>query len=94
MASGPVSVEDIASKMLMSRQQINRKIHTLTGENTVNYLMRIRLNRAKVLLDSPKEYLIGEVALECGFDDVAYFSRTFKKIYNVTPSQYRRRVRD
>ena len=94
MSSGNVTVEDIASKMLMGRQQINRKIHALTGENTVNYLMRIRLNRAKILLDSPQEYLIGEIALECGFEDVAYFSRSFKKLYNVTPSQYRKRVKD
>ena len=38
--------------------------------------------------------MIGEIALECGFEDVAYFSRTFKKMYNLTPSQYRRRVKD
>ena len=94
MSSGNVTVEDIASKMLMSRQQINRKVHALTGENTVNYIMRIRLNRAKILLDSPNEYLIGDIATECGFEDVAYFSRTFKKMYNLTPSQYRKRVKD
>ena len=56
MSTGNVTVEDIASKMLMSRQQINRKVHALTGENTVNYITRIRLNRAKMLLDSPKDY--------------------------------------
>ena len=94
MSSGNVTVEEIASKMFMSRQQINRKIHSITGENTVTYLMRIRLNRAKMLLDSPQEYLIGDIAMKCGFDDVAYFSRIFKKTYNITPSQYRKRIKD
>lgn len=94
MASGNVTVEEIASKMLMSRQQINKKIHAITGETTVNYLMLIRLNRAKKLLDSPNDYLIGDIAMQCGFEDIAYFSRSFKKVYNITPSQYRKRVKD
>ncbi|HHV04670.1 MAG TPA: AraC family transcriptional regulator, partial [Bacteroidales bacterium] len=36
---------------------------------------------------------IGEIALECGFTDMGYFSRTFKQLYSMTPSQYRKRVR-
>ena len=94
MKAGNFTVEDIASKMFMTRQQLNRRIHAVTGENTVTYLMHIRLSKAKTLLDSPKEYLIGEIAMECGFDDVAYFSRIFKKTYNITPTQYRKRVKD
>ncbi|MDI9523271.1 MAG: helix-turn-helix domain-containing protein [Bacteroidota bacterium] len=45
------------------------------------------------MLDEDASTPIGEIALECGFTDMGYFSRTFKQLYSMTPSQYRRRVR-
>jgi two-component system sensor histidine kinase ChiS len=93
LSNGGVDVESLASKMCMSRQQLNRKILAVTGENTVTYLIQIRLSKAKHLLDSAENIPIGDIAMQCGFDDGAYFSRIFKQMFNLTPSQYRRRVK-
>ena len=92
MVKGEVTVEMVAEKMMISRQLLNKKIQAITGESAVTYLMRIRLNKAKMLLDSPENYLIGDIAMKCGFEDTAYFSRIFKKTQNMTPSQYKRRM--
>lgn len=75
METGQVDVETIASKMCMTRQQLTRKLQAVTGESTVVYLMRIRLNKAKQLLDSCVDMQIGDIAIKCGFEDNAYFCK-------------------
>ncbi|MDD7455925.1 MAG: ATP-binding protein [Bacteroidales bacterium] len=92
MADNGSDVETVASKMCMTRTQLNRKLQAVTGETSSAYLLRIRLSRAKRLLDDPKNFKIGDIAFKCGFEDFAYFSRVFKQKYGVTPSQYRKRV--
>ena len=90
MAQGSVDVESLASRMAMSRSQLNRRVLAITGLNTSSYMMRVRLAYAKRLLKADVLMPVGDVALKCGFDDVAYFSRVFKQAFDLTPSQYRR----
>jgi AraC-like DNA-binding protein len=56
---------------------------------TSNFILNTRLNRAKKLL-SITQKPIGEIAMECGFNDFAYFSRSFKKEFEITPSAFQR----
>lgn len=90
MAKGDADVESLADRMALSRSQLNRRVLAVTGQNTSSYMMRVRLSRAKRLLKADVQMPIGEVALRCGFDDVAYFSRIFKQAFDLTPSQYRK----
>jgi AraC-like DNA-binding protein len=55
-------------------------------------MMRVRLSYAKRLLKADTLKPIGEVAVKCGFDDLAYFSRIFKQAFGLTPSQYRKQI--
>lgn len=90
MAQGNVDVESLAQRMALSRTQVNRRVLTITGQNTSSYVMNVRLSRAKRLLKADIQKPVGDVALKCGFDDVAYFSRVFKQTFDVTPTQYRK----
>jgi YesN/AraC family two-component response regulator len=92
MASGKLDVETIADRMAMSRTQLNRKMLAITGENTSTYIMQLRMSKAKRLLRGDINLPIGNVAQQCGFDDVAYFSRIFKQQCDLTPSQYRKSI--
>lgn len=83
------SPTDIANKLNLSTSQLNRKLNAVSGYAASSYILKLRIDLAKKKLaydDKP----IGQIAEECGFFDVAYFSRIFKKHTNVTPSQYRR----
>jgi len=51
--------------------------------------MGLRMEKAKRLLLEQPDTLIGAVAEQCGFTDVAYFSRVFRQHYSMTPSQVR-----
>ncbi len=80
---------DLANKLNLSISQLNRKLSAVAGYTTLSYILKLRIDNAKKKLAADNKP-IGIIAEECGFIDVAYFSRIFKKHTNVTPSQYRR----
>ena len=90
MANGQTDMDSVASEMAVSRTQLNRKLLAITGQNASAYVMRLRLARSRRLLKADVNMPVGEVALRCGFDDVAYFSRIFKQTFQMTPTQYRK----
>ena len=53
-----------------------------------DYLNSIRMNRAKFMLRN-YSLTLKEIAANCGYNDIAYFCRMFKKMNNETPTQYR-----
>lgn len=92
MKTGELNAESIASLMCMSRSQLNRKLMAIVGQNITNYSLQLRIAKAKRLLDADVNTPIGEIAMACGFEDVSYFSRVFKQLCQMTPSQYRKRL--
>jgi DNA-binding response OmpR family regulator len=83
------SVETFAKNLSVSRSLLHKKITALTGEPPVEFIRRIRLNKAAKLIES-KFGNLSEIALEVGFSNPAYFSECFKKQFGVPPSQYQR----
>lgn len=86
-----VNINDLASSLCMSPKQLNRKMSAITGENVSRYVLRVRMTKAKTLLDSNRNYTIAEVAQLCGFEENSNFTRAFKSFFEITPSQYRKR---
>ncbi len=82
-------IEVISSELCISSSQLNRRIKLMTGMTTTNFILKTRLNRAKKQLTITQKQ-IGEVAMDCGFNDFAYFSRSFKKEFEMTPSAFQR----
>ncbi|WP_289058356.1 two-component regulator propeller domain-containing protein [uncultured Flavobacterium sp.] len=81
------TLDDLIGRLGMGRSQFYRKINSLTGQNPSNFIRTIRLKYASELLIANK-YSIKEVAHSCGFNSTAYFTKTFKEVFNVTPTQY------
>ena len=86
-----VDVALIASNLCMSSRQLHRKIATLTGLTPVAYIQRIKIKKAKTLLDKNPQMNFNEVADQSGFGDYSNFVRAFKNVCGVTPTEYRRR---
>ena len=80
----------IAEKMCISKSQLNRKVRVITGKNTNTYIIYVRMEKAKRMLSS-NDMPIGDIAMQCGFEDVGYFGRVFKQTFHMTPSQYRKK---
>ena len=79
----------LADSMAMSITTLNRRINSITGQNTTNYIRLKRLARAKNLLRNT-DMTMGEIQAVCGFESPSYFSRAFKSEFGLTPSAYRR----
>ena len=60
----------------------------VTGYSPIDYLLQVKLSKAAELLRKTEEP-ISEIAQKCGFPDSNYFSRQFKKKYNLSPRDYR-----
>ena len=90
MASQNVNVNDLADSLNMTPRQLNRKINAITGDNISKYILEVRMLHAKYLLDSNKDYTVAEVAYKCGYGENSNFTRAFKFLYGITPTQYRK----
>ena len=62
----------------------------ITGKTTAAYIQHIKLSQAKNLLLTRPDLSISDIALLCGFDDNARFSKAFKQYYQQTPSQFKK----
>jgi DNA-binding response OmpR family regulator len=91
MADGVVRMNlgKIAVQLKMGESQLRRRILELTGKSAASYILQLRLEKAMRLLCDRPTMLIGDVAEQCGFSDVAYFSRVFRQHYGMAPSQVR-----
>jgi DNA-binding response OmpR family regulator len=77
----------LARELCMSRMQLNRKLHALTGRSTHQFIRNLRLQRAAKLLRSQWGN-VTEVAFEVGFTSLSSFARAFREEFGVSPSKY------
>jgi AraC-like DNA-binding protein len=82
-----ITLEDLARAATLSPKYFCKYFHVVTGKTPIAYLNYYRVERACFLLEQ-RGSSVTEAALECGFNDVSYFIRCFKKQKGITPYQY------
>ena len=83
-----LSIENLAFLTNHSLSSFKRKFSSIYGVSPNKYIVSKRLEKAQSLLNSD-ERSISQIAFDCGFSDVSYFSKTFKKYYNISPSDFK-----
>ena len=83
----PVSIQELADVISISTSHLRRIFRETTGTTPIEYLIGIRINKAKELL--MEGFLVTDIASLVGFSDPYYFSKCFKKVVGISPSQYR-----
>lgn len=91
-ADAHLSLQDICSHVLMSTSSFSQAFKQYTEVTYVEYLTRIRMDKAKELLRLT-EYKFYHIAEKVGYTDPNYFSSSFKKHTGITPKQYREQHR-
>nr|WP_319509536.1 two-component regulator propeller domain-containing protein [uncultured Draconibacterium sp.] len=81
------SMEALAEELMISRSKLHRKIKSLSGITTSEFVNLVRIKKAVELITT-ENYRFNEVAYLVGFSSQSYFNRCFKKVYNVTPKEY------
>lgn len=81
------SIADLSREIGVSRSLLFSKFNSIMGYTPNEFIKVVRMNRA-IEYFKEKKYSINEVALMVGFDEPAYFSTCFKKIYSKSPSAF------
>lgn len=82
-----ISQAQLAAKINISSVYLSRLFNQDLGTSFTEYLIDVRLNHAKYLLNA-KRISIREVSAQCGFNDYIYFLKVFKKHVGCTPTEY------
>ena len=88
MDNAELTIDEFAEKLMLSRTIFYRKLKSIIGLTPVDFIREIRIKRAVQLIDSG-EYNFSQVAYMTGFNDPKYFSKCFKKVIGITPSEYK-----
>lgn len=86
----PISVADIANHACLEPRTLLRRFTKATGMKPSEYQQRLRISRAKEMLEFSQRS-IDDIASSIGYGDAGRFRRVFHKIMGLTPSDYRRR---
>ena len=83
-----ITLQDIADSAMVSKSECMRCFRSVLKISPIVYLNRCRLEYAASLLLSTS-WKVSYVCQKCGFQDMSYFSKVFKRMYHCTPSEYR-----
>lgn len=82
------TINDFITEIGMSRSALYRKLKSLTGQSINEFIRTIKLKRAAQLIAQTK-MTISEIAFDLGFNDLKHFRKTFQKLFDELPSEYR-----
>ncbi len=88
MDNSELTIDDFAAHLCLSRSIFYRKLKTIVGVTPVDFVREMRIKRAAQLIEST-DYTFSQIAYMTGFTDPKYFSRCFKKVKGVSPSDYK-----
>ena len=84
----PLEVDDLARAAGLSKAHFSREFRRTFGESPYVYLLTRRLERAAALLRNT-DHTVAEICLEVGLQGVGSFTTSFKRMYGMTPTEYR-----
>lgn len=85
-----ISLDQIARNMYLSTFYLSKIFKSETGDTPINYLIELRMEKARDLLDANPDLSIQNVAEMVGYEDAYHFSKLFKKHFGAAPTKFRR----
>ena len=88
--AGTIRLDGLAQRTNTSQRQLERRFVKVFGISIVDYVLRVRINAARELLETT-DRTVSDIATAVGFYDHSHFIRTFKRLCGSSPKQYRSR---
>ncbi len=89
LADTSFNSEMLSRELALSDSQLYRKLKAITNTSTAIFIRKVRLEKAKELLETTTKN-VSEIAYETGFNDPNWFGKVFKESFDVSPSQIRK----
>ncbi|MGQ8366115.1 helix-turn-helix domain-containing protein [Glaciecola sp. 1036] len=86
-----ISIEDLAKEAFLSVSALERRFKKYLSKTPKQFLNEIRLENARRMLIETQQPIM-EIAYQCGFSEHSYFSKQFKALFGILPSQLRKQV--
>ena len=83
-----LTLDDLCRSAGLSKSYLSRLFKRVMGKSIFEYINEVRVSKSLLLLKNP-QITISQASLECGFEDQAYYTRIFKRIKGVTPTEWR-----
>jgi two-component system, response regulator YesN len=83
-----ISLTEVAAHLHLNSSYFSRMYKKETGEGFVEYVTRVKMEKALELLDQSIKS-VEQIAYELGFESKSYFLKTFKRFYGVSPKSYK-----
>jgi two-component system response regulator YesN len=80
----------LAGMVFLTPSYLSKLFKQETGLTLTDYVIEIRIRKAKQLLKNAPDLKVHEIGTEVGYPDPAYFNKLFKKVVGVTPNEYKR----
>lgn len=87
-----INVDILAKKAYMSTSHFHKKFKNTLGISPIDFINTEKIKFSKKLIKQNKDLRISEIAFKCGFNNVSYFNRQFKKLEMMTPQQFKASV--
>ena len=88
MDNGDLVVEDMVKDLAVSRSVFFKKLKALTGLAPIEFIKEMRIKRAAEYIETG-EYSMSQISYMVGINDPRYFSKCFKQMYGMTPTEYK-----
>jgi AraC-like DNA-binding protein len=85
----PITIEMMAESLGYNRAYLSRLFKQYTKITPVTFLLKLRIDKARLLLRERLELTVEQIASSVGFHDPLYFSKQFRRWYGVSPTEYR-----
>ena len=90
--TNPLNLDEISRRLHYSKSYLCHHFYAMKGTGIMQYVNGLRIELAKKLLQSD-DFSVAEIAFQVGFNDANYFSNCFRKREGVSPTQFRRGMR-
>ncbi len=87
-----ITLLEIAQSANVSESEALRCFKTVLSTTPVKYLKNYRIEQSALLLKNTTSPIV-EIGINCGFSEMSYFSKSFKEVHRITPSEYRKQVK-
>lgn len=91
MGKEDFNVSALAGIVSVDNKQLYRKLKQLTGSTPVNYIRKLRMRKASILLEEDR-FTVSEVMFLVGYSNPSYFSKCFAEEFGMNPKDYRKRT--
>ncbi len=84
-------ITDLAEKISVSYSHLCHKFKQELGLTPVEYKLAVQLDEAKAMLKN-SDFRIGQICIQAGFNNFAYFTKMFRSRFGITPKEYRKQI--